>query len=167
MNVQDTIRDQVHDIAGVRVVCSFVTDVYRVFDLLTSQQDVTLLQVKDYIREPKANGYQSLHAIVQIPVFVSTGPEAVTVEIQFRTIAMDFWASLEHKIYYKYNRAVPAELLRELKDAADTATSLDQRMERLRDEIHSIRSRESAERPPEASEHALRLLQRAIREIQA
>jgi putative GTP pyrophosphokinase len=126
-----TIRRHVTDIAGVRITCSFVADVYRLFDLLTAQDDVRLIQVKDYIAEPKANGYKSLHAIIEVPVFLSTGRIEVPVEVQFRTIAMDFWASLEHKIYYKYDTLVPEELLASLKDAADTAAELDERMERL------------------------------------
>jgi putative GTP pyrophosphokinase len=91
--------------------------------------------VKDYIAEPKSNGYKSLHAIVEVPVFLSTGRIDVPVELQFRTIAMDFWASLEHKIYYKYDTRVPEALLASLKDAADTAAELDQRMQRLHREI--------------------------------
>ena len=130
-----TIREQITDIAGVRITCSFTTDAYRLFDLLTQQDDITVLSVKDYIAVPKPNGYKSLHAIVQVPVFLSTGRVDVPVEVQFRTIAMDFWASLEHKIYYKYDRPVPAEPLAGLTDAADTAAELDGRMERLHREI--------------------------------
>ncbi|MGO2747677.1 GTP pyrophosphokinase, partial [Microbacterium sp.] len=95
------IREEITDIAGVRVTCSFVADVYQLFELLTQQDDITVRVVKDYIAEPKPNGYKSLHAIIEVPVFLSTGPLLVPVEVQFRTIAMDFWASLEHKIYYK------------------------------------------------------------------
>ncbi|GAA2985395.1 putative GTP pyrophosphokinase [Microbacterium terrae] len=130
-----SIRAHVTDIAGVRVTCSFVADAYRLFDLLTAQDDVRILQVKDYIAAPKPNGYKSLHAIVEVPVFLSTGRVAVPVEVQFRTVAQDFWASLEHKIYYKYDTQVPEELLDQLKDAADTAAALDERMERLHREI--------------------------------
>ena len=135
----DSIRRHITDIAGVRVTCSFVKDAYRLFDLLTQQDDITVLEVKDYIAHPKANGYKSLHAIVQIPVFLSSGRVEVTVEVQFRTIAMDFWASLEHKIYYKYDGVVPGGLLAELKDAADSAAELDARMERLHGELHGPR----------------------------
>ena len=136
----DTIRERITDIAGVRVTCSFVTDVYRLFDLLTAQDDVTVRRVKDYIAQPKPNGYQSLHAVVEVPVFLSTGRVIVPVEVQFRTIAMDFWASLEHKIYYKYDNQVPDRLVAELKDAADSAAALDHRMERLHRELHGPHS---------------------------
>ncbi|WP_159501288.1 GTP pyrophosphokinase family protein [Microbacterium sp. 18062] len=131
-----SIRAHITDIAGVRVTCSFTADAYRLFDLLTQQDDVTVREVKDYIATPKANGYKSLHAIVEVPVFLSTGPVRVPVEVQFRTIAMDFWASLEHKIYYKYARQVPNRLIDDLKEAADTAAALDERMERLHRELH-------------------------------
>ncbi|WP_243075552.1 GTP pyrophosphokinase family protein [Microbacterium sp. SS28] len=136
----DAIRERITDIAGVRVTCSFVSDVYRLFDLLARQDDITVREVKDYIAEPKPNGYQSLHAIIEVPVFLSTGRVDVPVEVQFRTIAMDFWASLEHKIYYKYDSQVPERLLAELKDAADSAAELDHRMERLHRELHGPRA---------------------------
>jgi putative GTP pyrophosphokinase len=132
----DAIRARITDIAGIRITTSFTADAYRLFDLLTAQDDITVRTVKDYIAQPKANGYKSLHAVVQVPVFLSTGPVEVPVEVQFRTIAMDFWASLEHKIYYKFEKQVPAELLDELKDAADSAAVLDARMERLHRELH-------------------------------
>lgn len=132
----DSVRANVTDIAGVRVTCSFNADAYRIFELLTAQDDVTTLKVSDYIAQPKANGYKSLHAIVEVPVFLSSGTVRVPVEIQLRSIAMDFWASLEHKIYYKYDGEVPDALLQELKEAADTASELDSRMERLHRELH-------------------------------
>src|SRR6478609_1859582 len=137
----DSIRRNVTDIAGVRVTCSFVADAYRLFDLLTDQDDIRVISVKDYIAHPKPNGYKSLHAIVEVPVFLSSGRVDVPVEVQFRTIAMDFWASLEHKIYYKYDANVPSELLDSLKDAADTAAELDERMERLHGELHGPHGR--------------------------
>ena len=132
----DAIRETVTDIAGVRVTCSFVSDAYRIAELLTAQEDVRVIRIKDYIAEPKANGYQSLHLIVEVPVFLSTGAHPVPIEVQIRTIAMDFWASLEHKIYYKYDRQVPGELLDQLTDAARTAAELDTRMERLHRTVH-------------------------------
>ncbi|WP_425546186.1 GTP pyrophosphokinase [Agromyces tropicus] len=134
----ESIRATITDIAGVRVTCSFVSDAYRIADLLTAQEDVRVIRVKDYIAEPKANGYQSLHLIVEVPVFLSTGAHPVAVEVQIRTIAMDFWASLEHKIYYKFDRRVPDELLDQLTDAARTAAELDARMERLHREVHGL-----------------------------
>jgi len=149
----DSIRAHITDIAGVRVTCSFVHDAYRLFDLLTGQDDIRVRTVKDYIAEPKENGYKSLHAIVEVPVFLSTGRVDVPVEVQFRTIAMDFWASLEHKIYYKYDSHVPQELLDELKDAATTASDLDLRMERLHRELRSPDSGEPARIPRGRSAH--------------
>lgn len=135
----DAIRAEITDIAGVRVTTSFAKDAYRLFDLLTAQDDVTLREVKDYIATPKENGYQSLHAIVSVPVFLSSGRTDILVEVQFRTIAMDFWASLEHKIYYKYDGAVPDGMLAELKDAASSASELDARMARLHEQLHGSR----------------------------
>lgn len=132
------IRGHIHDIAGVRIVCSFVTDVYSIFEMFTEQSDITVVEVEDYIADPKPNGYKSLHSIVRIPVFLSTGPQPVDVEMQFRTVAMGFWASLEHKIYYKYDRQVPAALLEELRDAADVAAGLDDRMQRLHREVTQL-----------------------------
>ncbi|MWB98390.1 GTP pyrophosphokinase [Agromyces seonyuensis] len=134
----ESIATAITDIAGVRVTCSFISDVYRVFDLLVSQPDLTVRKVKDYIADPKPNGYQSLHVIVEVPVFLSTGPHQVPVEVQIRTSAMDFWASLEHKIYYKYDRQVPAELLDGLTEAARTASELDERMESLHRSVHGM-----------------------------
>jgi putative GTP pyrophosphokinase len=134
----ETIAESVHDIAGVRVVCPFVSDVYWIKDMLTGQSDVTVLEVEDYITSPKPNGYRSLHLTIEIPVFLSDRTEFVPVELQLRTIAMDFWASVEHAIYYKYDATVPPTLLDELTDAARTAADLDDRMTRLRDEVRSL-----------------------------
>ena len=127
----DQVRETITDIAGVRVVCAFISDVYRVFELLTAHNDVTIYQVKDYIEHPKPNGYRSLHLLLEVPVFLSSGPVQTIVEVQIRTIAMDFWASLEHKIYYKYDTEVPAHLLQGLSDAAEQAGQLDATMEGL------------------------------------
>ncbi|MBN2984555.1 MULTISPECIES: GTP pyrophosphokinase [Cohnella] len=134
-----SIRERIKDIAGIRITCSFISDIYRIGDMLQNQSDLTIIQIKDYIKEPKPNGYQSLHMLVEVPVFMSDRRENVCVEVQIRTIAMDFWASLEHKIFYKYNQEVPARLLRELKEAADSATALDRKMERLHKEIELIK----------------------------
>lgn len=137
------IRAAITDIAGVRVICSFLSDVPRVFDLLANQRDVRVLDVKDYIANPKPNGYRSLHGLIEIPVFLSDSVVPVVVEVQLRTMAMDFWASLEHKIYYKYNRTVPAELLAELAEAAETASRLDTTMRTLHEQIRGIAPGES------------------------
>ncbi|PXA81753.1 GTP pyrophosphokinase [Auritidibacter sp. NML120779] len=132
----DEIRRSITDIAGARVTCGFVTDVYELFEMLASQDDVTVLKVKDYIKNPKANGYKSLHAIMRVPVFLSSGRQDVTVEIQFRTSAMDFWASLEHKLHYKYDGDVPQWAIDELKEVADISSAMDQRMLNLRHVLH-------------------------------
>ncbi|MBJ7530839.1 MAG: GTP pyrophosphokinase family protein [Nocardioides sp.] len=146
----DSIRRTVTDVAGVRVTCSFLSDVRRVSDLLAEHRDLTVLEVRDYITTPKANGYRSLHALLEVPVFLSGGPVPVVVEVQFRTIAMDFWASLEHKIYYKFSNQVPAHLVDSLSDAADAAAELDTRMERLHREAHGVPQRQLAPPPPPA-----------------
>jgi len=148
------IRNQIKDIAGLRITCSFISDIYRISDMLSNQSDLTLLEVKDYIKNPKPNGYQSLHLLIEVPVFISDRVENVCVEVQIRTIAMDFWASLEHKIYYKYKQAIPPRLLNELKEAADSASALDQKMERLHNEIAAIKE----EREDDLGDEMLRLI---------
>ncbi|QAY68511.1 GTP pyrophosphokinase [Paenibacillus protaetiae] len=135
----ESIQKNVRDIAGMRITCSFVSDIYRLRDMLSSQADLTVLEEKDYIQRPKENGYRSLHLIVEVPVFMSDSQETVCVEVQIRTIAMDFWASLEHKIFYKYDKAVPVGLVEELKEAADSAAALDRKMERLHKEVAEIK----------------------------
>ena len=134
-----SMREHIHDIAGVRITCSFIADTYRVLEALTTQDDVRVVTLKDYVTEPKPSGYRSLHAIVEIPVFLSTGPVPVTVEVQVRTIAMDFWASLEHKIFYKYDGDVPEHLTSGLTAAASTSAELDRQMEQLYAEIRGSR----------------------------
>ncbi|MFD4367742.1 GTP pyrophosphokinase family protein [Rhodococcus sp. NPDC058521] len=136
----EDIRANLTDIAGVRITCGFIRDTYKVAELLISQSDITVLEVKDYIENPKPNGYKSLHLIVEVPVFMSDRKQSVCVEVQIRTIAMDFWATLEHKIYYKYDRAIPAPLLEELTDAAEAANKLDLKMERLHDEVAKFKA---------------------------
>jgi putative GTP pyrophosphokinase len=141
----DGLRSQILDIAGVRVTCSFLSDVYRVRDLIANQRDVTVISERDYIANPKANGYKSLHLIVEVPVFMSDRIQPVIVEIQIRTVAMDFWASLEHKIYYKYNKAVPDSLIAELTEAAAVANRLDVTMERIHNEVLQLDDSEGAD----------------------
>ncbi|MFD1954204.1 GTP pyrophosphokinase family protein [Paenibacillus thailandensis] len=141
----NSIKANVRDIAGLRITCSFVSDIYRIRDMLSRQADLTVIEEKDYIQKPKENGYRSLHLIVEVPVFMSDGQEFVCVEVQIRTIAMDFWASLEHKIFYKYDKAVPVGLTEELKEAADTAAALDRKMERLHKEVAEIKGNQPDE----------------------
>jgi len=138
----DALRDNLRDIAGIRVICSFLPDVYTVRDALCGQDDLTVLSERDYVAQPKANGYRSLHLIIEVPVFLSDRTERVPVEVQIRTIAMDFWASLEHKIYYKYDGAVPGSLLTELTAAAGTAASLDTQMNGLHQQIRALAGEE-------------------------
>lgn len=135
------IRDRVRDIAGIRITCGFVSDVYWIADMLRQQPDLTVLEVKDYIAHPKANGYRSLHLIVQVPVFLSEHTEHVPVELQIRTLAMDFWAGVEHTLSYKYDERLPTHLALELDDAARLAADLDERMERLREEVRPLPGR--------------------------
>ena len=134
-----SIKEQILDIAGIRITCSFRSDIYRISEMLLSQKDVEVVECRDYIKHPKPNGYQSLHLIVKVPVFMSDREEKVFVEIQIRTIAMDFWASLEHKIYYKYNKEIPKKLSLELKEAADSAADLDRKMETIHKEVTAIK----------------------------
>ena len=126
------------DIAGIRVICSYVQDVYTVANLLTSQDDVHLVRVRDYIQTPKENGYRSLHMVVEVPVFLAEGRVMVPVEVQIRTIAMDFWASLEHSLRYKASSGVPEEISAELKQTALDIAALDQRMQLIHDRVEAL-----------------------------
>ena len=130
-----TIRSEIKDVAGIRVICSFLEDLYHVSGFLLSQKDVRLVEKKNYILSPKPSGYRSLHLVVSIPIYLSDRTEQVLVELQFRTIAMDFWASLEHQLKYKSPFPVPKHLHSELHDCADAIASLDLRMERIHQKI--------------------------------
>lgn len=152
------IRESIRDIAGIRITCSFIADTYRMLDALSSQDDLTVLEVEDYIANPKPNGYKSLHALLEIPVFLSTGPVRVPVEVQIRTIAMDFWATLEHKIFYKYEGVVPEHLVEELTEAAHAAEELDQRMEQLHRQVHGDYDDEDERAKPALDDAMLREL---------
>lgn len=127
----DAARNNLYDVAGVRVICNYIDDIYTVADLLTSQDDVKLVKRKDYIREPKPNGYRSLHLVIQTPVYLSDSKEEVYVEVQIRTIAMDFWASLEHELKYKGDNEVSAELADRLKQCAETIAATDCEMQEI------------------------------------
>lgn len=124
-------QKELYDIAGVRVICNYIDDIYDLADMLCGQGDVAVLRRRDYIQEPKPNGYRSLHLTVRIPVFLSTGSVGVPVEIQIRTIAMDFWASLEHQLRYKAEHAVPPSLRAQLKACAEESAALDLRMQAI------------------------------------
>ena len=144
--------EQLKDIAGIRVVCAYRDDVYTIAKLLTNQDDIRLIRTRDYIKEPKANGYRSLHLIVEIPVFLSTGKQYLPVEVQIRTIAMDFWASLEHRIRYKVEFQVPEDLNQELFDAAQRIAEVDEDMQRIHDRMVALANSsgvESAPQPPQ------------------
>lgn len=131
----DNMEKYIHDIAGMRIVCAFVKDIYRLVDHLSVREDIRVLEIKDYIANPKPNGYQSLHVIVAVPLVLLDGTRWVKAEIQLRTLAMDFWASMEHILYYKFDKQLPAHVAEELKEAARAADELDQKMLRLRREI--------------------------------
>ena len=127
----DSIEKNLHDIAGLRIICSFPSDIYMLADALLRQDDVTLIERKDYIQNPKPNGYRSLHLIIETPIFLHNQTHMMKVEVQFRTIAMDWWASLEHKIRYKKDLKDDEAVARELFSCAEMGAELDQRMERI------------------------------------
>lgn len=141
--------EQLRDIAGIRVICAYQDDVYTIAHLLTSQDDIRTLCTRDYIKNPKPNGYRSLHLIVEIPVFLSTGKQHLPVEVQIRTIAMDFWASLEHRIRYKVEFDVPDDLNRELLDAANRIAEVDADMQRIHDRMVSLAEKSGVKSPPQ------------------
>lgn len=135
----ENIEKHLNDVAGIRVICSFPDDIYRLADLLAGQDDIILLGKKDYIKNPKPNGYRSLHLILDIPIFLSNEKKHMKVEVQFRTIAMDFWASLEHKLKYKKNVDNSEEIVAKLKICADSIEMLDFQMQEIRNEIDKHR----------------------------
>ena len=134
----ENLEAQIHDLAGIRVICSYMDDIYALADALTSQDDITLVEQKDYIRHPKPNGYRSLHLIVSVPVFVSRQKRQNKVEVQIRTIAMDFWASVDHQLKYKQDIEDVEnadQLSQELKECADIIAQTDARMQAIKDKI--------------------------------
>ena len=136
----ESARKNLNDIAGIRVICSFIDDIYLIADLLKAQDDIRVIEEEDYIKNPKPNGYRSLHMVLEVPVFFSDRKEYVKVEIQIRTIAMDFWASLEHKLYYKNSEAnsIPGFVSKELKECADIITEADIKMQKIHMLVDSI-----------------------------
>ena len=131
----ENMQEKLSDIAGIRIICSFTSDIYRIADMIGEQVDIKVLAVKDYITFPKASGYKSYHMIVTVPVFLSDRTVDTKVEIQIRTVAMDFWASLEHKIHYKFEGDVPEYIKTELVECAKMVSDLDIRMLKLNEEI--------------------------------
>ena len=134
----ENMVEHVNDIAGIRVICSFTSDIYRVAEMIGNQNDIKVLSIKDYIKNPKASGYKSYHMLVTVPIFLSDKMVNAKVEIQIRTVAMDFWASLEHKIHYKFEGNAPEHIKNELKECARMVSDLDARMLALNDEIRSL-----------------------------
>lgn len=129
----ENIQNHLTDIAGVRVICSFPEDIYVLSELLAKQDDIKVVNIKDYIRNPKPNGYRSLHLIVEVPIFLSNEKKTMNVEVQFRTIAMDFWASLDHKLKYKKDNLKHPEIIaQELKKCADMSAAMDYKMQEIR-----------------------------------
>jgi putative GTP pyrophosphokinase len=131
----ESIMENINDIAGIRVICSFIDDIYAIAEMLEKQDDIIVIDKEDYISSPKPNGYRSLHMDVEIPVFFSDKKQKMRVEVQIRTIAMDFWASLEHQIYYKKGLHAPESIIRELKECAETISVTDFRMQDIRKEL--------------------------------
>ena len=134
----ENARMHISDIAGIRIICSFTTDIYQIAELLEKQDDIKVVLIKDYIKEPKPNGYKSLHMHIDIPVYLSSGVVPTRIEIQIRTVAMDFWASLEHKIYYKFRNKAPSKITEQLKICANMISILDERMLDIKNEIGSL-----------------------------
>lgn len=131
----ESVEENLNDIAGIRVICSFSEDVYALADSLLKQDDITLIEMKDYIKNPKPNGYRSLHMIVAIPIFLASEKKIMRAEIQLRTIAMDFWATLEHQLRYKKDVVFTDEMAEELFRCAEMSAELDMKMERLRQKV--------------------------------
>lgn len=134
----DNMVKYVNDIAGIRVICSFTSDIYRIAEMIINQNDIKVISVKDYILHPKPSGYKSYHLIVTVPIFLSDRIVDTKVEIQIRTVAMDFWASLEHKIHYKFEGNAPEHIKRELVECANMVSELDARMLSLNEQVQEL-----------------------------
>ena len=147
-SIENMVR-YINDIAGVRLICSFTSDIYRLAEMIGNQSDLKVLSIKDYIKNPKESGYKSYHMVVTVPVYLTDGPVETKVEIQIRSVAMDFWASLEHKIAYKFEGNAPENLLKELKACADMVDILDAKMFSLNEAITAF-AREQKERSEES-----------------
>lgn len=141
----ENAKNNIFDIAGIRIICAFSADIYKVVELLSKQSDIKIVDIKDYIKTPKENGYRSLHVHIEYPVFLSSGTVPTRVEIQLRTIAMDFWASIEHKIYYKYREKAPEDIREQIKECADLISNLDRRMYKLKQQIQGLENDDALE----------------------
>ena len=139
----DNMVNHVNDIAGIRVICSFASDIYQIAEMISNQRDIRVISVKDYIVNPKASGYKSYHMLVTVPVYLSDRIADTKVEIQIRTVAMDFWASLEHKIHYKFEGNAPEHIKEQLVECAQMVAALDARMMSLNEEILHIGQEET------------------------
>lgn len=135
----DNMVNYIDDIAGIRIICSFESDIAHIAEMLAKQNDIKILEVKDYIRNPKPSGYKSYHMLVTVPIFLSDRKVDTKVEIQIRTVAMDFWASLEHKIHYKFEGNIPEQISDELVECAHMVSDLDGRMMSLNEEVQKLR----------------------------
>ena len=131
----ENMLSYINDIAGIRIVCSFTSDIYRIAEMIGKQNDLTVISVKDYINNPKSSGYKSFHMLVSVPIFLSDRVVETKVEIQIRTIAMDFWASLEHKIYYKFEGNAPEYISQDLRECASIVSKLDAKMLQLNEAV--------------------------------
>lgn len=132
------LENQIYDIAGVRVVCSFIQDIYAIIEMIQDNEEITIIKTKDYIKNPKPSGYRSFHMILKVPVYLTTGKEYVYVELQIRTMAMDFWASLEHRIKYKYDGIIPEDVQEELIQCAETISQADKQMMHLHNKVKEV-----------------------------
>ena len=150
----DNMVNYVNDIAGIRIVCSFTSDIYRMAEMIGKQNDLTVVSVKDYIKHPKESGYKSYHMLVTVPIFLSDRVVDTKVEIQIRTIAMDFWASLEHKIYYKFEGNAPEYISKDLRECAEIVSMLDAKMLSLNEAILEAKAAQEAELLREEKERA-------------
>jgi len=134
----DSVLGNINDVAGVRIICSFIDDIYKIAEMFTSQDDITVIEIKDYIKNPKPNGYRSYHMIVEVPVFFANRKQNMRVEVQFRTIAMDFWASLEHKMKYKKDIPNMEQVEKELTECANIIALTDEKMQSINNSISKL-----------------------------
>lgn len=134
----DEINERIFDIAGVRVICSFISDIDIIVNMIRDDPEIEIIKEKDYINNPKGSGYRSYHMILKVPVYLTTGLEYVYTELQIRTMAMDFWASLEHKIKYKYDGEIPKDVVSELIDCSNAMAAADEKMLKLSNRVHNF-----------------------------